>query len=243
MKHRVVVGVPAKGQVEAMFAYDLARLMGFTGASLIPDVVESLRLYFVTGTLIAPQRRDIAATALATEATHILWLDADMRFPKDALARLLQHNKPIVGANYAGRRMPFGTVAHRWPTPEKSEIVYTYPWSTGLEAVDILGFGCLLTATEVFRLVPEPWFPIQWGRDALGEWAIHGEDAGFCEWARTAGCHIYIDHDLSHEVRHIGTFEFTHDHALVQKEELRADGRYIVPETPDPPKPKLVVGA
>lgn len=244
MGFRVVVGVPTKGQVDAMFAYDLARLMGYTGASLIPGVVESLRLFFVDGTLIAPQRRDIAASAIGTGATHILWLDSDMRFPSDALAQLLKHGKPIVGANYSGRRMPSGMVAHRWPTPEKAEVVYTYPWSEGLEQVESVGFGCLLTATEVFEKVPEPWFPIQWGKDGKGEWGINGEDVGFLEWARKAGYEVFIDHDLSKRVRHIGGWEYDIAHSIAMKDDLRAEGRYIVPETPpDPTVPHIEVAA
>ena len=44
--------------------------------------------------------------ALAVDATHILWLDSDMRFPADTLGRLLARNRDIVGANYCARRFP-----------------------------------------------------------------------------------------------------------------------------------------
>lgn len=239
---RILVAYPAHDEVKAMFAYDLARLTGFIGVSMMPQIVSRMNLLCVNGTLIAPQRRDIAATALANDYTHILWLDGDMRFPKDTLSRLLKHNKPIVGASYPGRRSPFGTTAYRYNDTSKPEVVYTYSWSTGLEKVDVLGMGCLLTEVEVFRKVPQPWFPIQWGQ-VNGEWQIHGEDAGFLEWAAKAGYDIYLDHDLSKEVKHIGQIEYEMEHAIILKDDLRAQGRYTVPETPDGPKPKLVLEA
>jgi hypothetical protein len=47
-----------------------------------------------------------------------------------------------------------------------------------------------------------------------------GEDVFFCKKARELGHKIYIDHDVSHEIGHIGTFEFGHPHTWVVKEEM-----------------------
>jgi hypothetical protein len=45
-----------------------------------------------------------------------------------------------------------------------------------------------------------------------------GEDVFFCQKAAAAGFKIWIDHDVSKEIGHIGTFEFKHDHTWVMKE-------------------------
>ena len=66
--------------------------------------------------------------AFKLQATHILWLDTDMRFPPDTLFRLLGRKKPIVGANYRARNPPV------FPTAVKGlKRVDTLEESTGVE--------------------------------------------------------------------------------------------------------------
>lgn len=245
---RVLIGVPARDTVATFFAYDLAHLTGYTGVKWVGpgQPIEALRIFFSDGTLIAPQRYDIVMHAFATKATHILWLDSDMRFPADTLIRLLARNRECVGANYSGRRVPSGPVAHRGLEQPVTELVYTHEHSTGLERVDGVGMGCLLTRMTVFEKVAAPWFPIQWGVAADGSWAMMGEDMGFFRLALKQGVACWIDHDLTKDVRHVGTFEYRYQHAEMMKDELREKvaGRYIVPEdrVAEEPKVQLVKG-
>jgi len=47
----------------------------------------------------------------------------------------------------------------------------------------------------------------------------------FCQAAKMAGKKIWIDHDLSKDIRHIGSFEFGHEHteqAMADDEALAA---------------------
>jgi hypothetical protein len=44
-----------------------------------------------------------------------------------------------------------------------------------------------------------------------------GEDIYFCKLAQANGMKVYVDHDLSKDVRHIGVMEFTHDHAEIDR--------------------------
>jgi hypothetical protein len=37
--------------------------------------------------------------------------------------------------------------------------------------------------------------------------------------AREAGFDVLIDHDLSKEIKHIGCFEFRHEHAIIDPED------------------------
>ena len=236
----VLVGYPCHGQVEAMFAYDLARLVGYSvGNGMGPGrPLDTLRIMAKNGTLIADQRYDIASSAVRLGASHILWLDADMRFPKDTLTRLLAHDKEIVGASYCKRREPLGTVAFNGIHGEPPyKVVYTYPFSTGLEKVDRVGFGCLLTRTSALKKMEEPWFPMIWGRDSEGRFGLDGEDTSFFRLAHTAGVECWIDHDLSKEVKHIGVREYTHEDAVADKVAMRKDPGFYVEETPEPPAP------
>jgi hypothetical protein len=74
----------------------------------------------------------------------------------------------------------------------------------------------MLIKREVFEGMSEPWFDMPW-QTTRGSM---GEDVFFCKKARELGHKIYIDHDVSHEIGHIGTFEFGHPHTWVVKEEM-----------------------
>jgi len=201
--NRVVIGVPCGDMVSAYFAYDLARLVGYT-AMHVPDT--SLQILFHHGTLIAPQRQDIAKASVAAEATHILWLDADMRFPKQSLEGLLKQDVDIVGANYIRRRPP------HYPTAwAKGNYLWTYEDSEGLVEVDHVGMGLMLTKTRVFEETPMPWFQIPWVEE---RGTYRGEDITFMEAARNAGFKVYVDQSLSWFVQHTGTMEYSHIHGL-----------------------------
>lgn len=209
---RVAVCIPAQDTVATGFAYDLARMMAFTAASWMPDLIGSLQLYFAAGTLVAPQRHELVGRAIAGEATHILWLDSDMRFPKDTLIRLMHHGKPIVAANYCSRRMPPVPVALSFISETTSERkhLYTTDESTGLVPVEGVGMGVMLTAVDVFRRIGTPYFHIDWSpTDEM----YQGEDIFFCKRARKFGLEVLVDQDLSGEISHVGAWHWEHGHA------------------------------
>ena len=204
MSTKVAVCVPARDSVSAGFAFDLARVCGAANTDLF--------LLTSMGTLIVNQRSDLAKLAIEGGATHILYLDSDMRFPRDTLDRLLAHNKPIVAANYVTRRFPIRTVAYANDTDLTT--VDTLPESTGLEPVASVGMGVMLVSVEVFKSLQAPWFMIGYSQKT-GEFS--GEDIFFCRKARAAGFEVLIDHDLSKEVKHTGTLDYMHDHNWATK--------------------------
>jgi len=130
-----------------------------------------------------------------------------MRFPPNLLERLLSHDKDVVACNYATRRLPVKTVAFS----DFAELKCVYSGDkTGLEEVDAVGMGAMLIKTEIFKKLPLPWFSISYLPS--GNMYI-GEDIYFCKLAQANGMKVYVDHDLSKDVKHIGVMEFTHDHA------------------------------
>jgi len=213
----VAICLPCRDQVCTSFAYDLAILTANFSAK---HVSNGGKLYIFTsmGTLIANQRQQLALEAMDAGCSHILFLDTDMRFPKDTLDRLLAHDKPIVAANYATRRMPVKTVAFKSDT--NWDCIYTTPESTGLERVHSVGMGVMLIKREVFQKAELPWFHLGY---SLKTHSFSGEDIFFCRAARKNGFEVFIDHDLSKEVKHIGSFEFAHEHAEVCKQEANDD--------------------
>jgi GT2 family glycosyltransferase len=203
--------IPTRDFVNAGFAYDLARLVGYTVGTSHHKVV----LYTSSGTLLSAQRQDLAKSAIEAGCTHTMWLDSDMRFPKDTIIRLLKHDIGIVCANYAKRRFPTEPIAVRKNGKDEDaktiQRVYTEDHSTGLVDVDYCGMGVMLVKAEVYKTMEYPWFAIPWVPNAQD---YMGEDVWFCRRAAENGTKTYIDQDLSKEVHHIGSFEFKHEHTI-----------------------------
>lgn len=203
---KVLIAVPCGDQVAAGFAQDLALLMAYT-TFVQPDL--QLPLYFLKGTYLPRARAALAQKALDLTCTHILWLDADMRFPKDALLRLLSHGRSIVCANYPTRQSPILPTAK-----EGKDHAYLFD-GEGLAEASAVGMGCMLTATDVFLTLPKPWFAIGYNR-AADDYA--GEDTFFCDLARKHDYSVLVDHTLSDALRHVGTFEFDLSHARMTRD-------------------------
>lgn len=204
---KVAICLPCRDMVHTSFAYDLSRMMALWAAENVPKG-HQLMIFTSQGTLIVNQRASLAQTALDAGADYILWLDTDMRFPKDTLKRLLAHDKPIVAANYATRRIPVDTVAFS-RVGDQWETIKSKPESKGLEEVVAVGMGVMLIKTDVLRKMERPWFSIGYHPDTH---EYSGEDIYFCVRAKKFGFPVLIDHDLSKEVKHVGMLEFGHEH-------------------------------
>lgn len=214
---RITIAVPSHDNVPFLFAYDLAALAMTTAANL-PEGVQ-MGIQGVSGTYIHKARQELVDEVLKHEADYILFLDADMRFPPDALIRLFNHNVPIVGINYAKRGFPSEFVAlKRVGIGVEGERLRTTEDSTGLEDVEAVGGGCLLIRTDVLADLPDPieqpWFQNEY----LGNGQWMGEDVYFCRLLREAGHRIFVDHDLSKDCSHIGQYEYDFSAPLASEE-------------------------
>lgn len=205
---KVAIGIPTHELAPATFMYDLAQLCTFTAATMPEDW--TIGVVMVSGTYVHSARQELIIGA--QDADYILWLDSDMRFPRDAFYRLLKHKKDVVGINYAKRGIPSGFVAIK-EVGFPGKICETREDSTGLEEVEAVGFGCVLMKTDILQKLPPPmetpWFQHQY----LGQGQWMGEDVFFCKLLREAGATIYVDHDLSRDSGHTGQFTYECRHA------------------------------
>tara|TARA_Y100000593_G_scaffold76670_1_gene141812 strand:+ start:210 stop:824 length:615 start_codon:yes stop_codon:yes gene_type:complete len=192
---RVCVLITSGGSWESGFGFDLARCMAFTASQGI-----ALNISLVSGSMLPQNRTMLVKDAVARQATHYMWFDDDMRFPKETILRLLEHDKEIVCANYRWRNSP-----EKWVSYTK-EVGYieTTENSSGLEQVTSIGFGVLMTKPEAFTKIDEPWFAIGCNQKT-NEFLDEGSFA--CLKWFDAGVPIFIDHDLSKEVKHISQIE------------------------------------
>ena len=167
-----------------------------------------LGVYTVTGTLIFDQREKLAKAALDDGCDYVLWIDADMRFPKNTIERLLSHDKDICGVNATTRTIPVKATAKNLKVnlEEKTNtwLPVTSKGKTGIERVTSLGCGVLLVKREVFDKTPAPWF---WFYQLPGD-KVLGEDVHFCVAAHDAGFETWVDHGLSQEIGHVGSYTY-----------------------------------
>lgn len=201
---KVAICIPSRGEMEIGTAFDLAVMCAYD--SRFREGHQSI--YTVAGTLIFDQREKLAAEAIADGADYILWIDSDMRFPKNTLEVLLSRDKPIVGVNATTRVMPVKPTAKNLYIDEEKKENHWIPIVSkdkkGLEKVTAIGCGVMLVKREVFVNTPRPWF---WFEKIPGD-KLLGEDVYFCVKAFDAGYETYLDHDLSNMIGHIGKHTF-----------------------------------
>jgi hypothetical protein len=136
-----------------------------------------------------------------------MFIDADMRFPKDALVRLLKHNKDIVGVNATTRSEPVKPTAKNINYEEDGSVSWLPVYSNvkkGIEKVDAIGCGVILIKNSAFKKIEKPYFYFE----QLPNGKLLGEDIYFCIKAKDAGIDTYVDHDLSMEIGHIGNYTY-----------------------------------
>lgn len=187
-------------------AFDLATLCGYD-SRWRKDGDQAI--YTVAGTLIFDQRNKLAQAALDQECDYILWIDADMRFPKNTIERLLAHDKDIVGVNATTRTLPVGPTAKQLKIDMEKKENHWYSINSkgkkGIERVTAIGCGVMLVKAKVFRETPKPWFYFY----ELPGGKTLGEDVHFCIAAHDAGFETWVDHELSQEIGHIGQYTYS----------------------------------
>jgi hypothetical protein len=194
---RLAIGAPTRDMVPASFAVDLAELYAFSKQY---GDFEDVTINFVASSYIHVGAERFLAQAIRDwRATHVLWLETDMAFPKDAAIRLAKHKRPIVSTNPVMRHFPIRFTAIR-----NGKRIATTSESSGLEEVDACGLAVMLMRTDVVQNLEKPWFRHEWNE---GEHDI-GHDAVFCYRLKQLGHRIFIDHDLSKEIGHVGNYTY-----------------------------------
>lgn len=185
----VVLCTPSRGEVRAEYTSDLVELIRQN---------PTVRYAPALGCYVGNLRQTLAETVLSSGASHLLFIDSDMRFPPDTVKRLLKMDRSVIGAN-CRIRTATGTTARRLVDGQWRMVDSTT--ATGYEEVDVLGFGVTLINMQVFKKLERPWFAMPWDSQSKN---YVGEDVYFSFKAREAGFGIYIDHELSREIGHIG---------------------------------------
>lgn len=180
---KIGIGIANTGSIHIDTAFCLLRML--KGFPYDYDVI------LKRGSILHYSREEIVKTAIKNGCTHLLFLDTDMFFEKDAVLRLLEREKDIVGANYMTRKEP-----SQWTTVPLNN---SFMVGSGLQEVKSVATGFMLINLKVFEKITEPWF--FWKSDDKGQ-VLMGEDYWFCSKAKEAGFEVWCD--LSVPIGHIG---------------------------------------
>jgi hypothetical protein len=192
-KPLVFLMTPARQAVEGKTVLDIVKLMGLTKNATVDFV-------YYEGTYLNAVRDGMIQLAIDKGADYILFVDSDMRFPSHTIDTLLAAKQDCVAANYASRTQAGKTVAY----DEDHNCVYsTNPPGRYQEVVSV-GTGLMLLKVDLLKKIPAPRCFMPWDTANNG---YVGEDVYLCHMIRKFGGHVFVDHELSKEVRHIGTIE------------------------------------
>lgn len=217
---RIFIAIPSMDQTHADFQMSLVHL---NQDIFQKPLAENMGLSITNrrGSLLVDSREKLVEEALDKKASHILFLDSDMTFPSDTLHRLLGHNLPAVACNYVQRIIP----ARSNTRDKDGQPLLTYPDSTGMELAKSAGFGVTLLWADLFKRLSKPWFDTVWIDKENREGKIYypdkldlvGEDVFFYRKLKhELDIDLMIDHDLSKEIGHIGSFEYTNNLAGIE---------------------------
>lgn len=189
------------------------------------DIPKPAHVFDPEGLMVDQARNSITQAAMSLpEITHLMWIDDDMVFGRDAFRRLLAHDLPIVGGLCHNRRHPYMPILMH-ATQRGAAFQYDYP--EGLVEVDATGAAFLLVKREVYEKIRAE-FPNESPWDRVGA----GEDVDFCNRARACGYKIMVDTTV--KIGHVG--EVVVDEKFAQRNrEFRSAAWY--------PKKERVQGA
>lgn len=193
----VLIGIPTMGTIHPMLVPNLIQW----GKGL-PDCKVSF--YFTYH--VAPvdrARNQIVEYFLKGSFTHLFFIDSDTIPPRDALERLLSHDKDIVSGLTPILRLDpkEGLVTHDNCFTHKDidpngnvEKTHIAIRNTGLKEIFRCGAACLLIKRGVFETLSKPYFTFIYNAD--GTEHTRSEDINFCDKAIEHGFEIYADTDV-----------------------------------------------
>jgi glycosyltransferase involved in cell wall biosynthesis len=199
----VAIGLPTFDDVKADFALSLAMMVAAT---------RTVQFAFnhSKATWVAHARNLIVEGAIEIGAEWLLFLDSDMTFPRETLARLMSWNKDIVCGSYVKKKPPYSVVGSLLAKPGDNVNKPKEVAANGLYEMEGVGLGICLIKMSVFKALPKPWFHYEY---TPGSNNMSGEDLLWCAEARKAGYKIHLDAALSMHVGHIGNFIFRPEQA------------------------------
>ena len=161
------------------------------------------------GTVVDFGRNVVCKIGMEHQATHVCFIDTDMTFNSDAINRLLEHKKPVVGVASRKKKLPLQyTIEVDEPDgarPITDDELPKEPFCRIDGNPILVGTGIMLIDLEKVSVVSKPWFLFGtfWNDTDVG---YTGEDIYFCRKVWKAGLEVWCDPTI--HVKHIGDYEY-----------------------------------
>lgn len=208
---KLFLGLPVYGGYNAHFVHSLLALV-----TARPRPCEMVIRPCVGDSLVARARNRLCAQFLASDCTHLLFLDTDLIFSVEQIRRLLDHGErvPIVCGLYPKKQRELGWVCNLLDGDAGET------GASGLRAVKYAGTGCMLVAREVFErmkaALPEIEYDPDDGDEPGLKWDFFGtgvrqfegrrrylsEDWMFCQRAWDLHTPVLVDTQVV--LKHVG---------------------------------------
>lgn len=216
--YKVIIAVPSGAQWASEFGVSLAIMMAYISQTkiAIDAATQHVLINNVKGSILPQMRQQMVDYAIKEKATHMLFVDSDMVFPRDTLHQLMAWNQMVVAANCCTKMMPSSPTARVDPEKKVGGIPVSSMGKTGLKRVWRVGTGVMLINMRAFERIERPFFSLKWGGDIVDQYV--GEDWALCQKFEEANVPIFIDHGLSRDIGHMGTFNYNMN-CLVSPEE------------------------
>lgn len=208
---KLFLALPVYGAYNPHFVHSLLQLVAHRPCELVikPCVGDSL---------VARARNRLCADFLASDCTHMLFLDTDLIFSVEQIARLVSHAEQypllsVICGLYPKKQMELGWVCNLLETPESVT-------RDGLQRVKYAGTGCMMISRGVLETMrsalPEIEYDpddgdspgVKWDFFATGVRNFEGrrrylsEDWMFCQRVLDLGANIWMDTQII--LKHVG---------------------------------------
>jgi hypothetical protein len=207
---KLFIGIALAGAAPLGFVASLVR---YAQAAPAGTVIA----FDTSGGNVGMARNNLTAQFLLTDCTHLLFIDSDIIFEPDQVARLTSHDVPIIGGLYPLKTEGELQLCGNGFTDRETPIL-----ENGLQQIRYIGTGFMLVAREVILTVigadraeieyqkDEAPHRTQWDLWRMGVRATADprrrfltEDWFFCQRAGELGFTVWADTQVC--LRHIGT--------------------------------------
>ncbi len=210
----VCVAIPSLEDWKAKFGISLAGIVAVFSMQIGAARSQNLRLFTKQGSILPKMRHELVDYAMKDGCSHLFFVDSDMEFPTNTLRNLLTREKKVIAANCAIKLFPSAPTARVFdPNNDRGKLLFTRENSHGVQQVWRIGTGVMLLDLQALAFLPPPWFQVTWREDAK---TYEGEDWNFCRSLEEHNVPIFIDHDVSKTIGHLG--EMRYDYSLVEPE-------------------------
>ena len=231
MKKKIMIGTPMYGGM-ATHAYIGGLLSNFE--TLRQNDIKVDWNLMGNESLITRGRNYIADHFLQSDSTHLMWIDADVGFERDAILKLLNYDEDFVGAAYP-KKMRTSSILSTNPNNLRdhgasyvvnfldNEHNVNKKNEKGLVEMRHLGTGFMLVTKKVFKKMRANcrqaraanfgqfanWYTEYFKTDLDEEGVLQSEDWVFCNQWRDVGGKIWLDPTI--KLDHIGTYIYEGD--------------------------------